>query len=81
MGQLVRIDPPTEEQRRETIEKRKKTLKLCMNPEEYHNIFESGEDQYMWLDHYRKQRERRRRIEEYGCDPAPGEDPFPEAPV
>jgi hypothetical protein len=77
MGQLVKIEPPTREQKEEYIRKRKRFLKTVMEREEYRNIFESGEDPYMWMDYYDKKRKHKQYMKEYGCDPEEDEDPMP----
>jgi hypothetical protein len=79
MGQLIEIEQPTEEQRKEWVKKQKARLKLLLDPEEYHNIFESGDDPYVWIKYYREKRYRQQMIKEWGYDP--GEPVMPGFPT
>jgi hypothetical protein len=69
MGQLIEIKPPTEEQHKEWVKKQKEKLKLLLYKDEYYNIFESGDDQYVWMKYYREKRYRESQIQKWGYDP------------
>ena len=80
MGQLIKIEPPSEEERRQRIEKLKRMHKMMMTREDYLNIFESDDDPYCRIERYHEPHKRKRWIKEFGYDPFANEAPLPHTP-
>jgi hypothetical protein len=60
MGQLVKVPPPTEEQKAKYKQRLREYRYKTMDPEIFYNYYQSGEDYAMWDKYYEEKSEQER---------------------